>query len=386
MPTGKWVFIAAGVAGVVTAIFRARVQKGAVAVADGNGVDKVVRLPEGIDEHARDKLFLDRKVAELRAQFGPLLPRSFPKPRRASSGRGSVRFLQFNTLAEGLSSLPDYGGFIKTPRESLDFHGFRKFRLLDEMLRFEPDIIACEEMDHFDDFFRPAMKHYGYEGVFFPKLNATTLRFGPQFFSDGCAFFWRTSAVSLLEHKTMRYKSVPGPGLWSQVALIGRFEILGTSSTNGPNVFLAACTHLKAKTGVANEFKRTESLKQLLLFMAQMKQDPRENVVVLGDFNTDEAGLDYLTTYKTMSEHPLGLKSAMKAASTNQEEPQYTTCKIRQEGHENCHTIDYIWVPNSSKVVSMLEIPNREALPPCRLPCVEYPSDHLSIGCDVVFM
>ena len=37
----------------------------------------------------------------------------------------------------------------------------RKLRLLEEVLRHEPDIVAMEELDHFADFFEPALQKSG---------------------------------------------------------------------------------------------------------------------------------------------------------------------------------------------------------------------------------
>lgn len=130
---------------------------------------------------------IEDQLSKIRKEHGNLLSRKFPK-----SKDDSVRFLQFNILAEGkdscfsflcltlsgLSSAPGYGNFTKTPRKALDFEGFRKYRILEEMLRHKADIMAIEEMDHFFDFFEPALKHYGYNGAFLPKNGSPTLAFG----------------------------------------------------------------------------------------------------------------------------------------------------------------------------------------------------------------
>lgn len=52
---------------------------------------------------------------------------------------------------------------------------------------------------------------------------------------------------------------------------------------------------------------------------------------------------------------------------------------------EKKHTIDYVFLQPSMEVTAVLEIPPVESLPACKLPCFAYPSDHLSIGCDVKF-
>ena len=97
----------------------------------------------------------------------------------------SFRVMQFNVLAEGLSADPgrqppfettlqgttispsDFGGF-DTTEESLivfDYHNFRKWRLLQEILRTQPHILALEEVDHFPDFFEPVLASVGYKVI-----------------------------------------------------------------------------------------------------------------------------------------------------------------------------------------------------------------------------
>ena len=333
--------------------------------------DENIRRPGKVDPDAKSKKGIMEAIKALNEKYPKLLPRTFFASKLYNPL--AVRFLQFNMLAQGLSSSPEYGGFRKSPREALDFASFRKFRLLEEMIRFSPDVLAVEEMDHFDDFFLPALSHFGYEGVFFPKLNSPCLKFGDSNYSDGCALFWKSDMLSLASRKDIRYESTDS-SVWSQVAILARLKTVRSGRT-----FLVGVTHLKSKEGEKNEKRRTESLKQLLQHASETKNS-HEPVVILGDFNTDAEGHDYLSTYKTIMEHPLGLKSAYR---TNSKEPEYTTCKVRKQ--ETCHTIDYIWVPEDTVILSKLEIPDKSSLPDCRLPCFEYPSDHLSIGCDVLF-
>lgn len=167
---------------------------------------RVVRVPKTVDKDAVDREKLQEKMSALEERHGKLLPRVFQgmdgKPLEHKTGQ--LRFLQFNMLAQGkhqqqtvkasigagviyllpcpgLSSAPDYGGFkksVEAGKEALNFDGFRKFRVLQEILRNEADVIAVQEMDHFGDFFLPAMEHYGYTGLFHPKTNSPTLEFG----------------------------------------------------------------------------------------------------------------------------------------------------------------------------------------------------------------
>ena len=200
----------------------------------------VIKLPNTIDPDVSSRFNLRHIMEGLDKKHPKLLKRAFFESRIFNPV--AVRLLQFNMLAEGLSSEPDFGGFTQTPVDSLDFHKFRKFRVLKELLRYNADIIAIEECDHFDDFFLPALKLHGYDGRFFPKRNATTLKFGADKFSDGVALVWNTKSISLKEIDHMYYESDTPGTVWSQVGVIGRFERGHCGRT-----FLVAATHLKAK-------------------------------------------------------------------------------------------------------------------------------------------
>ena len=151
----------------------------------------------------------------------PLLPRdmhTLPVSSLSARARAWIRVaattitvMQFNLLAEGLSSGPDaappfaavrrsdYGGFdsVAQPELALAWDT-RKLRLLEEILRYAPDVLTVQECDHFDDLLLPALRLAGYDGVFAPKRSAPGLEYG--FYSDGTAVFWRTAVTRPLPH------------------------------------------------------------------------------------------------------------------------------------------------------------------------------------------
>ena len=349
--------------------------------------DYNIKRPQTIDEHVSNKVDLLGKIEELNKIHPHTLNRQM-KPGK-NTEPNALRFLQFNILAEGLSSPPEFGGFLMSPKESLDWHSFRKFRVLQEILDHEADVICLEELDHFDDFMKPALKSFGYDGIFQPKTDAPTLKFGDDKFSDGCAIFWKSSVLKLVDQQSVLYQNPDPEGdSWSQVALLARM-----ARTSGTDSFIVSATHLKSKKGEKNEIRRTEQLKQLMIALSSMQKGSqtggteKEPVLILGDFNTDPTGRDEgLTAYESVKTSSLGLKSAYATdCSTGGaiEEPLYTTCKVRAKG-ESCHTIDYIWVPSSARVLNLLEIPDYVSLPDAKLPSFQYPSDHLAIACDLV--
>lgn len=90
--------------------------------------------------------------------------------------------------------------------------------------------------------------------------------------------------------------------------------------------------------------------------------------------------------YRRFTYSALGLDSAYKLLCTDgQTEPAFTTWKIRPSG-ESCSTLDYIWYSHGAFTVdTLLDIPTEEQIGPDRLPSYHYPSDHLSLLCDVSF-
>ena len=75
-------------------------------------------------------------------------------------------------------------------------------------MRVNPDVLGVEEIDHYDDFFSPALALLGYEGAFVPKAVSPCLQFG--YYSDGVALFWRTELVRRSSHTTLCvYQVIP---------------------------------------------------------------------------------------------------------------------------------------------------------------------------------
>lgn len=77
------------------------------------------------------------------------------------------------------------------------------------------------------------------------------------------------------------------------------------------------------------------------------------------------------------------LVSAYRAVSDNDEEPGYTTWKIREDG-EHIQTLDYIFHSDDHrlKVRSVLDFPEKHQIGEDRLPSLAYASDHFSLVCD----
>lgn len=85
------------------------------------------------------------------------------------------------------------------------------------------------------------------------------------------------------------------------------------------------------------------------------------------------------SAYAEMASYPLGCRPDLP----REREPPYTTWKIREEAEE-CHTIDYIYYSkNAFSVEAGLLFPSEREIGPARLPSYSYPSDHMSLMCDL---
>lgn len=126
-------------------------------------------------------------IASVVSSYGapPLYPRQWVYiSQETISLKPKFRVMQFNILAEGLSAHPentppfledvdgspikpsDCGGFDhdqSTGELVFNFHQYRKWRVLEEILRVDPDVLALEEIDHFADFFEPVLSTLGYK-------------------------------------------------------------------------------------------------------------------------------------------------------------------------------------------------------------------------------
>ncbi|XP_057706722.1 nocturnin isoform X2 [Corythoichthys intestinalis] len=292
----------------------------------------------------------------------------------------SVRIMQWNILAQALGEGKD--GFIRCPLEALNWKE-RKYLILEEILTYRPDIVCLQEVDHYYDTFQPIMASLGYHGSFLAKPWSPCLDVEKNNGPDGCALFYRHSRFSLQTSICLRLSAMMIPT--NQVAIV---QILNCRLTG--QQLCVAVTHLKARSGweKLRSAQGADLLQRLRSITSRRgegshEQSARTNpLVVCGDFNADPSE----DVYRRFRSSPLGLDSAYKLLSTDgQTEPPYTTWKIRPTG-ESCSTLDYIWYTRDAlRVDCLLDIPTEEQIGPDRLPSFHYPSDHLSLLCDVSF-
>ncbi|KAF2835829.1 hypothetical protein M501DRAFT_941219 [Patellaria atrata CBS 101060] len=114
--------------------------------------------------------------------------------------------ISWNTLCDKYATQSQYG---YTPSAALDW-GHRKEVILDEIRNRNADIICLQEVDleSFNDFFRSALAHNDYKGVFWNKSRAKTMGEREAKLVDGCATFYRNKRFILLDKQLIAFGNI----------------------------------------------------------------------------------------------------------------------------------------------------------------------------------
>jgi mRNA deadenylase 3'-5' endonuclease subunit Ccr4 len=126
--------------------------------------------------------------------------------------------MQFNILADGPAQEQFKHKWKKLER---DLEWRRRFkRVLEEVIRVNPDLLLMEEVNHYEDFWRNELQRIGYDGIFLPKYSTSYKspnKRPPPFFhgkpSDGCLLFVKTKRLKLGNTITRRFAEVLSPGM-----------------------------------------------------------------------------------------------------------------------------------------------------------------------------
>jgi endonuclease/exonuclease/phosphatase family metal-dependent hydrolase len=356
---------------------------------------------------------VEQKIAEVRNEQSKCGPADLYRRQWDSTGQNSARVvinggvihrfsvMQFNALAEGLSSgtsaktpfsIPEeqletkgYGGFteIKVPHVTLDFL-LRRWRLIEVLLGDYIqnhddslfDIIAMEEVDRFWGFFAPILSIFGYQGLFMPKGRAPGVRLG--WYSDGCALFWKKETFELVSERRLEYRI----GI-SQVLLLATLRHRASGKC-----ILAAVTHLKAQQSEQNEKLRLVQVEELLEHvngaLERLEQaEGKVTVLIMGDLNADPPS--EIKSGESSVQRVLSATSKrdLKFQSTYGIDPPqegfYTSWKTRG-GTTAKRIIDYIFYSGGVKCTHTLSIPKEGEIEKAKLPGLRHPSDHMMIA------
>jgi len=225
-----------------------------------NDFGKMSKSTSAHEEISRMKKDKNYKPLYARRQL-----RFLEKPRE----KPELSILQFNILADGLSGYYEPDGtkkvFCDVPRECLHW-SYRGPRILEEVVRFKPDIITFEEMDQIGYFKRYLGNDYDCQWMVnkkSPCLKVGQL-FNHKLLPDGVAIFYHKRRVACLDVKKFDAEkmSIDVGGMILHMQLLGK-----------EREFLMAVLHLKSAKDTEGEKIR---LKQLSAFLPAAKKYQEE--------------------------------------------------------------------------------------------------------------
>ncbi|KAK7087030.1 Nocturnin [Halocaridina rubra] len=168
-------------------------------VESEEGQDAHIVVPEEITRQA-----LLEWIREPIRHLPALLPRAYRLPSKGLTHKpqappeGSFRVMQWNVLAQALGTHAD--NFVMCPPKALEWNT-RRYRILEEIITYMPDIICLQEVDHYDVMER-VLASQGYKGMFMPKPESPCLFLPNNNGPDGCAVFWDDSKFKLVSKQT----------------------------------------------------------------------------------------------------------------------------------------------------------------------------------------
>jgi len=299
----------------------------------------------------------------------------------------SIKVLQFNMLADGLSTAYISGitekTFLGVEKTALQWP-YRGVRLVEEILRFEPDVIALEECDKLE-FIMKYLTPKGYMSQFSEKKGSPIKHAAAEIAedhgiakdsvklpNDGVALIYKTDKFELcgeaqIVDPKQNEKKILGLGVPLRIKNIDQ------------EVFFVV-THLKSTKSQEGEELRRDQITILLNDL--LKNERNLPVLLLCDLNANpvenKKGYAPLCYNAITDEKGLAYKSAHVLA--NGQEPSYTTYKLRQHGTDK-HVLDYIFIKDGQwNVTQLLSIPTPSDKDQSSLiPNWHYPSDHFSI-------
>jgi len=301
------------------------------------------------------------------------LPEPFERKLQDISGScktsPTLRVLQWNHLSQTIGTKNDK--FVRCPPSALDWTT-RRWRIIEEIIRYDPDIVCLQEVDHFK-LLEKALGSIGYHGRFVPKPDSPCIYLESNNGPDGCAIFYKDDKLELLSEasKVLEVWRVQS----NQVVLSLNLRVRSTGKE-----ICVATTHLKARSGALLSTLRNEQGKDILDYLEAFCEE--RPIIISGDFNA-EPSEPVIKTLMQNDKTPL--QSAYEIGDIEKEDNlEYTTWKIRETGEQK-HILDYIFHSPQLETISTLDMPTEEQIGQDRLPSLQFASDHLSLVADLRF-
>ncbi|KAN0065140.1 Glucose-repressible alcohol dehydrogenase transcriptional effector [Thecaphora frezii] len=338
----------------------------------------------------------------------------------ASPPPESFNVLCYNVLCDRYATASMYG---YTPSWALAWD-YRKEFILQEVMSYSADICCLQEVDmeQYEDYFLHHLSQQDYEGIFWPKSRARTMREEEKRHVDGCATFFKSNKYQLIEKQLIEF---------NQIALqrpdFKKTEDMFNRVMTKDNIAVVALLENResgSRVIVVNvhihwdpEF-RDVKLVQVAMMMDELekvgnrfaKLPPKLNIaegfppaprytegnqiptIICGDFNSvPQSGVyDFLSgggirgdhedfmdhVYGNYTAEGLGHSYQLKSAYANVGELPFTNYTPNFEG-----VIDYIWYNTNALAVTGLlgEVDKGYLSKVVGFPNAHFPSDHVCI-------
>lgn len=310
-------------------------------------------------------------------------------PKREGS-MDSIKIVQYNVLADAYVNQERY---FYCKNEKLDFE-HRKWSLLSEIVKYQPDVLCLQELDHFD-FWDEQLQHHGFRGVYLRRPSEKT---------DGIAVFYNHTKFKMLNTHIVDYNMINNlDGVRSpeiemrykrnNVGLLVHFETLSKNSKS--KSFVVATTHTYWDPRLADlKLRQSHMLLQEIQYFLRKNFISNDNVIISGDFNStpDSAVYQLYSKGRVEGNHKdtmihFGSKNdfttsiSLKSAYSHLNEP-FTNITPWFKG-----TLDYIWYSSGFELESLLDmIPHSKITEEndshgqlLGLPTTSFSSDHMAL-------
>ena len=200
----------------------------------------------------------------------------------------SFSMMTFNTLADGLSGSHtiDNGPFVHANKKCLKYQ-YRGFRLIEEITRFKPDIMTCQEVDRIE-FFKHYLEPFDYKFVHTTKPKSACCRIGKtvnlDLPPDGSVVFWNSKLFSLV--KSYKFSKRDDRNAPKEIRNLACSLVHLRHKQNKNKEIMVASTHLKANYSFQSEKQRLMQLCYLFPNLLKISKDNKNIPLFIGlDFN-----------------------------------------------------------------------------------------------------
>eukprot|EP00486_Rosalina_sp_Unknown_P010584 CAMPEP_0201583648 /NCGR_PEP_ID=MMETSP0190_2-20130828/100918_1 /ASSEMBLY_ACC=CAM_ASM_000263 /TAXON_ID=37353 /ORGANISM="Rosalina sp." /LENGTH=435 /DNA_ID=CAMNT_0048025951 /DNA_START=57 /DNA_END=1361 /DNA_ORIENTATION=- len=215
----------------------------------------------------------------------------------------SFNMMTFNTLADGLSGAHVQSKtFVHADNACLEYE-YRGFRLIEEITRFMPDVITCQEVDRIE-FFKHYLSPFGYKYIHTTKPQSACCRIGKgvnlDLPPDGSVVFWNSKVFALV--KSYKFSKRDDRNAPKEIRNLACAVAHLRHKQNKNKEIMIAATHLKADYSLKSEKQRLMQLCYLFPSLQKLSKENNNVPLFIGlDFNAMDKSLGSFFPYSYQS-------------------------------------------------------------------------------------